>query len=167
MSPVQSWFVYGCSVKQHTILHVSTALLEAVSCLVGVMHSSRFANTLRNPLGTHTFTHKHAAQIPKGKSAYGSACTTCMKRRVFFFLFLTLDYLNSTSPLKSFKLGKISFFPWYLACLMTNKPSCWCLKSKEQLTQAKQTSLINPKCNHKSQKCKRLKNTKGTCLFFA
>lgn len=85
----------------------------------------------------------------------------------FFFSFFTLDYLNSTSPLKSFKLGKISSFPWYLACLVTNKPSCWCLKSKEQLTQAKQTSLINPKCNRKSQKCKRLKNTKGTCLFFA
>lgn len=150
--------------EQHIILHVSAALLEAVWYVVGVMHSSRSANTLRTP-STHTDTHTPIHTNSLHTADWGESQREGSAQPQYEACFW-LDYPDSTSSLKSFKLGKRSSFPWYLAGLMTNKPSCWRSKSKERLTRAKQTSLINAaKCNLKSHKCKGLKNTKGTCLF--
>lgn len=155
-----------CELEQHIILHVSAALLEAVWYVVSVMHSSRSANTLRTLLHTHTPFHTNNpcthTQLPTERGSQHEGSAQPLYEACFW-----LDYPNSTSALKGFKLEKCSSFPWYLTGLMTNKPSCWYSKSKEQLAQAKQTSLINTtKCNLKSHKCKSLKNTKGTCLFF-
>lgn len=147
--------------EQHIIRHVSTALLEAVSCVVCVVYSSRSANTL--PPRTHLFTPTRCTHGPRlGKPARGLSAAP-LYEACFYRIIPTPPRLWKALSLG----GKHSSFPWYLAGLMTNKPSCWCSKSKEQLTQAKQTSLINTtKCNLKSHKCKSLKNIKGACLFF-
>lgn len=77
----------------HIIPHVSAALLEAVSYVVCVMHSSHSANTLRAP-STHTFSLRHAAHTAEKVSMRAPV------RGVFL-----LDYPDSTSPLRGFKLG--------------------------------------------------------------
>lgn len=131
--------------EQHIIPHVSAALLEAVSPVVCVMHSSHSANTQRSPSArTHLLAQTCCTHR---KSAWGLSIVPA------WGVFL-LDYPNSTLPLKSFKLQKFSSFPWYLAGLMTIKTRLLGLKVKEaantsqKKTKQTKTSLINTtKCN--------------------
>lgn len=132
--------------ERHIIPHVSAALLGAcLACCLRYARQSLCKHTA-SPLLTRTHTHR--------KVSRGALRGPCVRH-----VFTGLSRLH-LAPEK-LQVGKLLLLPLMLAAVMTIKPSCRGSKSKEQRTQAKQTSLINATKRNLKNKVHRLEEHKG------